>query len=45
MRAAYNEILADGLKRRHPVQQIIGALLKAEIVETGNGSWRFKNRS
>lgn len=26
MRAAYDEILADGLKRRHPVQQIIGAL-------------------
>ena len=25
MRAAYDEILADGLKRRHPVQQIIGA--------------------
>ena len=24
MRAAYDDILADGLKRRHPVQQIIG---------------------
>ena len=25
-RAAYDDILADGLKRRHPVQQIIGTL-------------------
>ena len=23
MRAAYDDILSDGLKRRHPVQQII----------------------
>ena len=29
MRDAYDDILADGLKRRHSVQQIIGALLKA----------------
>ena len=28
MRAAYDDILADGLKRRHPVQQIIGTLLQ-----------------
>ena len=27
MRTAYDEILADGLKRRHPVQEIIGTLL------------------
>ena len=33
MRAVYDDILADGLKRRHPVQQIIGALLKAEIAD------------
>ena len=33
MRTAYDDILADGLKRRHPVQQIIGALLKAEIAD------------
>ena len=30
MRAAYDDILADGLKRRHPVQQIIGTLLQTE---------------
>ena len=33
MRAVYDDILADGLKRRHPVQQIIGALLQAEIAD------------
>ena len=33
MRAAYDDILADGLKRRHPVQQIIGTLLQVEIAE------------
>ena len=31
--AAYDDILADGLKRRHPVQQIFGALLRAEIAD------------
>ena len=31
MRAVYDDILADGLKRRHPVQQIIGTPLQAEI--------------
>ena len=30
MRTAYDDILADGLKRRHPVQQIIGTLLQTE---------------
>ena len=33
MRAAYDDILADGLKRRHPVQQIIGTLLQVEIAD------------
>ena len=31
MRIAHDYILADGLERRHPVQQIIVALLKTEI--------------
>ena len=31
MRAAYDDILADGVKRRHPVQKIIAALLQVEI--------------
>ena len=33
MRAAYDDILADGLKRRHPVQQIIGTLLQTEVAD------------
>ena len=31
MRAAYEDILAAGIKRRHPPQRIVGDLLKAEI--------------
>ena len=42
MRAAYDEILADGLKRRHPVQQIIGALLKAEIADKKARSIKYQ---
>jgi len=33
MRAAYDEVLASGLKRKHGVQDILGDLLKAEIAE------------
>ena len=33
MHAAFNEIVAHGLKRRHPAQQIIGELLTAEIAD------------
>ena len=29
MRAAYDEVVAGALKRRHPVQQVIGELLRA----------------
>ena len=31
MRAAYDEIVAIGVKRQHSVERIIGGLLKAEI--------------
>lgn len=31
MRAAYDEIIAVGVKRQHSVEKVIGALLKAEI--------------
>jgi len=31
MRVAFDEVLANGIKRQHPVQQIIGDLLRAEI--------------
>jgi hypothetical protein len=42
IRSAYDEIIATGVKRQHPVHQIVGDLLKAEIAETetdplGNG--------
>ena len=33
MRAAFDEILANGLKRQHSIPQIIGDLLRAEIAE------------
>ena len=33
MRAVFDEVLANGLKRQHPVQQIIGTLLEAEIAD------------
>ena len=36
-RAAYDDILADGLKRRHPVQQIIGTLLQTGPIQE---KWR-----
>ena len=31
MRAAYDEIVAVGIKRQHGIERIIAALLKAEI--------------
>jgi len=33
MRAAFDEIIANGIKRRHEPQRIIGDLLKAELVD------------
>ena len=33
MRAAYDEVMRDGLKRQRPVQQILGDLLAAEVAE------------
>ena len=45
MRAAYDDILADGLKRRHPVHKIIGALLKAEIADKTARSIKYQMAS
>ena len=43
MRAAYDDdILADGLKRRHPVQQIIGTLLQVEIADKTARSIKYQ---
>jgi hypothetical protein len=38
MRSAYDEVIANGVKRRHEPQRIIGDLLKAEIAENAAGS-------
>ena len=45
MRAAYDDILADGLKRRHPVHRIIGTLLKAEIADKTARSIKYQMAS
>ena len=42
MRAAFDELLADGVKRRHSAQQIIGALLKAEIADKQARSIKYQ---
>ena len=42
MRAAYDEIVATGIKRQHSVERIIGALLKAEIAEKHARSIRYQ---
>ena len=35
MRAAFDEIVADGLRRQHAFDQMLGALLQAEVAESG----------
>ena len=42
MRAAFDEVLAIGLKRKHPVQQILADLLKAEIADKQARSIRYQ---
>ena len=42
MRAAFDEVVADGLKRQYPVQRIIGDLLKAEIAEKQARSIKYQ---
>jgi DNA replication protein DnaC len=42
MRAAFDEVLATGLKRQHPVPQIVGELLKAEIAEKQARSIKYQ---
>lgn len=34
-RAAYDEVMATGIKRRHEPPRIVGDLLSAEIADTG----------
>ena len=42
MRAAFDEILANGLKRQHSLPQIIGDLLQAEIDEKQARSIKYQ---
>jgi DNA replication protein DnaC len=42
MRAAFDELVSDGLKRQHPIQRIIGELLKAEIAEKQARSIKYQ---
>jgi hypothetical protein len=42
MRAAFDEILANGLKRQHSIPQIIGDLLQAEIAEKQARSIKYQ---
>ncbi len=42
MRHAYDEVMADGLKRQHAPPAIVGALLKAEIAEKQARSIRYQ---
>jgi DNA replication protein DnaC len=42
MRAAFDEVVANGLKRQHPVPQIVGELLKAEIAEKQARSIKYR---
>jgi DNA replication protein DnaC len=42
MRAAFDEILSNGVKRQHPVQHIVADLLKAEIAEKQARSIKYQ---
>lgn len=42
MRAAFDEVIASGLKRQHPVPQIVGELLQAEIAEKQARSIKYQ---
>jgi DNA replication protein DnaC len=42
MKAAFDEVLANGLKRQHSAQQIVGDLLAAEIAEKKARSIRYQ---
>ena len=42
MRAAFDEIVADGLRRQHAFHQMLGALLQAEVAEKRARSIRYQ---
>lgn len=42
MRHAYDEVITDALRRQHPVQHVVGDLLKAEIAEKQARSIKYQ---
>ena len=42
MRAAFDEIVAQAIKRGHPVQRVIGELLRAEIADKKARSIKYR---
>jgi len=42
MRHAYDEVITDALKRQHPVQYVVGDLLKAEVAEKHARSIKYQ---
>jgi DNA replication protein DnaC len=42
MRAAYDEIITTAIKRKHGIEHVVGALLKAEIAEKAARSIRYQ---
>ena len=42
MKAAYDEVLSNALKRQHPAQDVVGSLLQAEIAEKQARSIRYQ---
>jgi len=42
MRHAYDEVIADGLKRQHPHQHVVGELLTAEVADKHTRSIKYQ---
>ena len=42
MRNAYDEVITDGIKRQHPVQHIVGELLRAEVADKQARSIKYQ---
>ena len=42
MRAAFDEIVGQALKRQHPIQRVLGDLLKAEIADKKARSIKYQ---
>ena len=42
MRASYDEVLADGTRRKHPPQRIVAALLEVEVADKKARSIQYR---